>query len=185
MLDDENVNSSSDTNESMDEANESNYQNENEPNENDDDEDEDEIDDDDDSNLTLKQRMSNSYKPNAEFKRCDTKKSQRNEKYTALLPDHKLISLKINDCQSGYVVQFSLEQLKCIIEALLKANNLRKIRHLINLIGVDIHKGNPVFSNQNLNDENTIRYLCKNDSILKCRAALLLEEGKFRIYIHF
>ena len=101
--------------------------------------------------------------------------------------DAKLINLKIKDnafinknqnTQNG-IIQFTFAQLKCIIEALLQLNNLKKIRQILNLLGIDIHKGIPM-TNNGLNDESMTKFLSKNDSILKCRAALLLEEGKFR-----
>jgi hypothetical protein len=89
------------------------------------------------------------------------------------------IQLKIKD---NRVVQFSFTQLKCIIEALLQINNLKKVENLMSLLGIDVHKGIPVVSppTSNLNDEKIILYLSKHDSILKCRAALLLKEEKFK-----
>jgi homeobox protein SIX4 len=60
-------------------------------------------------------------------------------------------------------------------------NNLKKVRQLLTQLSIDLQKGGPVLNNQNnLNDENLTRYLSKHDSILKCRAALLLDEAKFR-----
>ena len=77
-------------------------------------------------------------------------------------------------------LQFSLEQLKCVIEALLQSNNLKKIRMLLSMLNIDVNKGCGLKMATNLNDDNIITYLTRNDSILKCRAALLLDEGKFR-----
>jgi homeobox protein SIX4 len=100
--------------------------------------------------------------------------------------DSKIIYLKIKDSNfinknqsTNGIIQFSFAQLKCIIEALLQLNNLKKIRQILNLLGIDINKGIPV-ANIGLNDESMTKFLSRNDSILKCRAALLLEEGKFR-----
>lgn len=100
----------------------------------------------------------------------------------------KFINLKIKDQDFttrnptiNGIIQFSLPQLKCIIEALLQINNLKKVRSLLNLLSIDVHKGTPILGNMtNLNDDNLTKYLSRHDSILKCRAALLLEEGKFR-----
>jgi homeobox protein SIX4 len=102
----------------------------------------------------------------------------------------KMITLKMKDADfsssggmstSNGLVQFSLTQLKCIIEALLQLNNLKKVRQLLTQLSIDLQKGGPIVNNpQNLNDDNLTRYLSKHDSILKCRAALLLDEGKFR-----
>lgn len=89
----------------------------------------------------------------------------------------KQIFLKIKDNQ---IVQFNLTQLKCIIEALLQINNLKKVRSLLNMLSIDIHKGTPLIDQSNLNEEQMIKFLSRNDSILKCRAALLLEEAKFK-----
>ncbi len=97
--------------------------------------------------------------------------------------DSKIIYLKVKESQNGTntkIVQFTFAQLKCIIEALLQLNNLKKIRQILNLLAIDIHKGVPLPNNNNLNDEAMTKFLSRNDSILKCRAALLLEEGKFR-----
>lgn len=100
----------------------------------------------------------------------------------------KFVYLKINDrdfasrngCTTTGIVEFSLTQLKCLIEAMLQINNLRKIRTLINLLNIDILTGEALSQSGNLNDSGMMKYLCKNDSILKCRAALLLEECKFK-----
>ena len=88
-----------------------------------------------------------------------------------------VIYLRVKDQQ---VVKFSLAQLKCIIEALLQISNLKKVRSMLAMLAIDVHKGSVIIDQTNLNDEQTIKYLSKHDSILKCRAALLLEEGKFK-----
>lgn len=88
-----------------------------------------------------------------------------------------VIYLRVKDQQ---IVQFSLAQLKCIIEALLQINNLKKVRSLLNMLSIDVHKGSVLIDQANLNDEQTIKFLSRHDSILKCRAALLLEECKFK-----
>lgn len=95
----------------------------------------------------------------------------------------KLINLK--DLNSGKpdedLIQFSLDQLICISEALLHANNLKKVRKLLGLLNIDINKSGTLDNgHKGLNDEAVTNFLVKNDCILKCRAALLLEEGKFR-----
>lgn len=53
---------------------------------------------------------------------------------------------------------------------------------LLNLLGIKIHDDKSAMNSvgQQLNDESLIRYLSKHDSILKCRAALLLEECRFK-----
>ena len=51
----------------------------------------------------------------------------------------KPILLRMKDSS---VVQFSFTQLKCIIEALLQLNNLRKVRQLLTLLNIDLQKVN-------------------------------------------
>lgn len=62
---------------------------------------------------------------------------------------------------------------------------------LLNLLGIKIHENGANGAAEDssmtsrsqsasLNDEWLVRYLSKHDSILKCRAALLLEENKFK-----
>lgn len=116
-----------------------------------------------------------------------THTSRANEKQIVLKvkPDDKdfaMSSLSVSDSNCPYrLIRFSMTQLKCIIEALLQLNNLIKVRKLLSLIGVDVHKGTPILNDpENMNEESMIRYLAKHDSILKCRAALLLEESKFK-----
>lgn len=58
-----------------------------------------------------------------------------------------------------------------------------QVRMLLNLLSIKVHEnGNDKTSSSlpQLNDECLIRYLSKHDSILKCRAALLLEENRFK-----
>ncbi|CAF0998456.1 unnamed protein product [Brachionus calyciflorus] len=108
----------------------------------------------------------------------DTNDSFDQDQYSqASKPNDKIIYLKIKEQQ---IVQFNLTQLKCIIEALLQINNLKKVRSLLGMLCIDVHKGIPVIDQSNPNNEQMIRYLSKHDSILKCRAALLLEEAKFK-----
>ena len=96
----------------------------------------------------------------------------------------KLINLKLNDgskCHpSRNLIQFSLDQLICVSEALLQANNLKKVRNLLHLLNIDSSKGAVDRSSANLNEDCVANYLIRNDCILKCRAALLLDECKFR-----
>lgn len=143
------------------------------------DEEEDGVDDSEASNQTLKQQKDFSrakmgyddqYAYNTSFNRLN----------------EKLINLKIKDqafltkSSSNGLVQFTLSQLKCIIECMLQINNLKKVRQLLNLLGIDVHKGVYNTASNFVNDEVMGKFLSKCDSILKCRAALLLEEGKFR-----
>ena len=120
---------------------------------------------------------------------CDelTKKTKRsmnpNSIENLLHNGVRLINLK--DLGSGKgdedLIQFSLEQLVCISEALLQANNLKKVRKLLSLLNIDVNKSGVLESGHAaLNDEVVTSFLIKNDCVLKCRAALLLEEGKFR-----
>lgn len=53
---------------------------------------------------------------------------------------------------------------------------------LLNLLGIKIldNSEDSSLSQNSLNDESLIRYLSNHDSILKCRAALLLEELRFK-----
>jgi len=97
----------------------------------------------------------------------------------------KLINLK--NLGSGKseddLIQFSLEQLMCIAEGLLQASNLKKVRKLLGLLNIDINKNGPasdINSGSKLNDDSVTNFLIRSDCILKCRAALLLDEGKFR-----
>ena len=98
------------------------------------------------------------------------------------------------------VIRFTLAQLKCIIEALLHISNYKKIRSILTSLGIDAQKGlvatatataavtggemeancGGATASGPLNDEQTSRFLARHDSILKCRAALLLDEAKFR-----
>jgi len=81
------------------------------------------------------------------------------------------------------LIQFNLEQLMCIAEGLLQANNLKKVRKLLGLLNIDLNKNGPTndsISGSKLNDDSVTDFLVRSDCILKCRAALLLDEGKFR-----
>ena len=113
----------------------------------------------------------------------------------------RLIQLRVRDDaaflakKADGLVQFTFSQLKCIVEALLQLNNLAKVRRLLHMLGIDVNKGgiypqvvttdddnnsnNNSNSNSNSNN-NMSKFLAKCDSILKCRAALLLDDAKFR-----
>jgi homeobox protein SIX4 len=145
----------------------------------DEDEDDEDGDDSEASNQTLKQQKDfarakigydDHYAYNTSFNRLN----------------EKLIHLKIKDpaflakSSANGLVQFTLSQLKCIIECMLQINNLKKVRQLLSLLGIDVHKGVYNTASNFVNDEAMGKFLSKCDSILKCRAALLLEEGKFR-----
>ncbi|RNA19524.1 homeobox six1-like [Brachionus plicatilis] len=88
-----------------------------------------------------------------------------------------VVYLRVGEQQ---VVQFSLAQLECIIEALLQMNNLKKVRSMLAMLAIDVHEGSVALDAANLNDPHTLKYLCTHDSILKCRAALLLDECRFK-----
>jgi hypothetical protein len=147
----------------------------------------DEIGYDDDENVNEEFKTSQNYliqnkqaAQSNEFKK--SKKSLNPNSIESMLKNGlKLITLKVNDKGKNFI-QFNLDQLKCIIEALLQSNNLKKVRTLLNLLNIDSNKTSLLTDERtnSLNEINILNYLMKNDSILKCRAALLLDDCKFR-----
>jgi hypothetical protein len=147
----------------------------------------DEIGYDDDENVNEEFKTSQKYliqnkqaAQSNEFKK--SKKSLNPNSIESMLKNGlKLITLKVNDKGKNFI-QFNLDQLKCIIEALLQSNNLKKVRTLLNLLNIDSNKTGLLTDERtnSLNEINILNYLMKNDSILKCRAALLLDDCKFR-----
>jgi hypothetical protein len=151
--------------------------------EDDDDEEEEEEDEDDensqDSDLTLKHQLygtatHETAQLNFHLNLNDIKRPKSNTKFINLIVKDQSFLRKNAEGQ----VQFTFPQLKCIIEALLQINNLKKVRVLLDLLGIDINK--PGIYPHVTNEDGMSKFLSKSDSILKCRAALLLEDGKFR-----
>lgn len=128
----------------------------------------------------------NAFKNNPKFKQNELKKIKKtshnpNSIENLLKNGLKLITLKMSESNGKNFIQFNLDQLKCIIEALLQSNNLKKVRTLLSMLNIDSNKAGLLEDRtNNLNDLTVLNYLVRNDSILKCRAALLLDDCKFR-----
>jgi homeobox protein SIX4 len=148
------------------------------------------IDDDNDCDENdFKMNPKSACKPNEIKRQAKQKLNQNPNSVENMLKNGlKLITLKVGEQQqqsntsNNGIIQFSLDQLKSIIEALLQSNNLKKVRTLLNMLNIDSSKAGLLDERAalNLNDLSILNYLIRNDSILKCRAALLLDDCKFR-----
>ena len=99
----------------------------------------------------------------------------------------KYLKLTINNQQ----VQFNIEQIVCICEAMLQISNFKKLEQLISVLNVENYSS---FERKDMchalgESENDIlasetlllhKYLSKHDTILKSKAALALNSGLFQ-----
>ena len=99
----------------------------------------------------------------------------------------KFLKLTINK----QPVQFNIEQIVCMCEAMLQINNFKKLQQLISVLNIEqncqnlemkeacVNSGN---ENEILANEALIlyKYLLKHDTILKAKAALALNAGHFQ-----
>jgi homeobox protein SIX4 len=70
-------------------------------------------------------------------------------------------------------VKFNIEQIICICEALLQANNCSKLESFLNFLVINEDQSA-------VENSLALKFLLKNDTILKCKAALALNSNKFR-----
>jgi homeobox protein SIX4 len=105
-------------------------------------------------------------------KQCDQQHQNQHRLCTASSDYTKSVCLTIND--SG--VKFNIEHIICICEALLQANNFSKLDSFLSHLAA-----NDDDDDDNTDENNLIwKMLLKNDTIIKCRAALALNSNKFR-----
>lgn len=95
-----------------------------------------------------------------------------------------LLNVKIKD---NLHIDLNVEQISCICESLFQTNNIKKLAQFIHLLNIDSVSNVPESCNDTNNnttsnkDELMIKkYLSKHDSILKAKAALVLDAQKFR-----
>jgi hypothetical protein len=101
----------------------------------------------------------------------------------------KMININLKNDETNSILKtkttkltFNSEQLECICECLIQSSNVKKVRLLLNLLNINIYKEGetlrPITNNDK--EKSTIKWLTNNESILKCRAIILLEDGKYR-----